>query len=187
MQNLAAGLLPTDNRIEFYACNNMAAYCITAGNVVTVDGFSDEILSVIRKDMALHPDKLKGIAAMGVTGDLEVLNQYVVCNYGGFDNSPDLVNGELMHKEYWPCPKRGTCRQEGIVCDGLKTESGKYLTPAEIKVTSMVGKGYLDKEIANELCIAESTVATHTQNIREKAGLKRKAEIAVFAKTHNLI
>lgn len=48
------------------------------------------------------------------------------------------------------------------------------LTPAEIKIADMVRHGLTNKEMADTLCLAPSTIAYHRENIRKKLGLVNK-------------
>lgn len=47
----------------------------------------------------------------------------------------------------------------------------------EKEVAEMLAAGYSEKEIANELNIAPSTVNNHTRNIRNKLGLNKSSQI----------
>jgi len=98
-----------------------------------------------------------------------------VCNYGGFDNTADIIDGVLQATEYWPCPKRGHCLQEGKLCDALRTDTGHFLTKRELQVLVLVAKGELDKQIADTLGILETTVATHTKNIARPCPVRSAA------------
>lgn len=124
---------------------------------------------------------------MGITERLPRIKQAIVCMYGGFDNSPDIKDGELQTAEYWPCPKRGSCAFEGKLCDSLKTDTGDHLTPRHIEILKLIANGYQDKEIASQLNLSISTVTTHNREIRTRTGLARKADLTRFAIQKNLI
>lgn len=46
------------------------------------------------------------------------------------------------------------------------------LTPTEKKIFILLAKSYINKEIANELCVSIHTIETHKSNIKNKLGIK---------------
>jgi len=56
------------------------------------------------------------------------------------------------------------------------------LSPRERQVLSGVARGLLNKEIADELGVAERTVKLHRSNLSAKLGLRSPAELALFAR-----
>lgn len=55
------------------------------------------------------------------------------------------------------------------------------LTPRELEVAQLIGKGYTNRRIADELVIGERTAETHARNIREKLGMSTRSQIAAWA------
>ena len=55
------------------------------------------------------------------------------------------------------------------------------LTPREIEVMNLVGKGCTNREIAKELYIAEGTVKTHVTSILNRLCLNNRSQIAIYA------
>jgi DNA-binding NarL/FixJ family response regulator len=55
------------------------------------------------------------------------------------------------------------------------------LTPREIDVFSLIGKGCTNREIAKELYITEGTVKTHVTHILNRLNLSNRAQIAIYA------
>jgi DNA-binding NarL/FixJ family response regulator len=54
-------------------------------------------------------------------------------------------------------------------------------------VAALVGRGYSNRRIAEQLVIAEKTAEVHARNIREKLGLQSRAQIAAWAAQHGLL
>ena len=63
----------------------------------------------------------------------------------------------------------------------------KELTKREVEVMKLIVKGYINKEIADKLCIGLSTVITHRKNIMEKLGLKSVSALTIYAVTHGYV
>ena len=54
-------------------------------------------------------------------------------------------------------------------------------TPREASVLQLVAEGLMNKEIARQLGIAETTVKIHVQHILRKLNLSSRVQVAVFA------
>lgn len=59
-------------------------------------------------------------------------------------------------------------------------------TPRELDVLKLVANGYDNKEISDELCLAEGTVRNQVSRLLEKIGLKDRTQLAVYAVKHGL-
>jgi len=60
------------------------------------------------------------------------------------------------------------------------------LSTRECEIAALIGRGLTSREIADTLVIAVRTADTHADHIRDKLGLKSRAEIAVWAERHGL-
>ena len=155
MNKLPAGLL--DDDIEFFndPKDLEESYYITGGKgVKAVRNAEPYIADMIDGDMSVHPEKIEALVKIGYETAVDQRVKYCSCCFGIFDLNPDVVNGEFIHNEYWPCPKRGTCPVEGILCNALKVGDGKILSRREIDVLTLAGKCLFGKEIAGELNIS---------------------------------
>lgn len=61
------------------------------------------------------------------------------------------------------------------------------LSAREIEVLSLVAQGYINKEIADRLCISITTVISHRKNIQEKLGMKSVSALTIYAVTHGYV
>jgi DNA-binding NarL/FixJ family response regulator len=61
------------------------------------------------------------------------------------------------------------------------------LTPREVDVLRLVGRGATNAEIASELFVSEGTVKTHIGHIFTKLDLRDRAAAVVFAFDHGLV
>lgn len=63
----------------------------------------------------------------------------------------------------------------------------KVLSDREIEVMNLIVQGFINKEIAEQLNIALSTVVTHRRNIMDKLGVKSVSALTIYAVTHGYV
>lgn len=61
------------------------------------------------------------------------------------------------------------------------------LTPREAEVAVLLAKGYINKEIADRLCISLTTVITHRKNIMEKLRARSLAAVIIHVVMQRLV
>ena len=61
------------------------------------------------------------------------------------------------------------------------------LTPRELDVLRVVGRGATNQEAAAELQVSEATVKTHLGHVLTKLGLRDRAAVIVFAHDHRIV
>jgi DNA-binding NarL/FixJ family response regulator len=79
---------------------------------------------------------------------------------------------------------------EKLALDGFDSDSHKLhekLSERELQVMVMLAKGKSVTEIAKEIFISDKTVSTHRAHILEKMGMKKNAELTMYAIKNNLI
>jgi DNA-binding NarL/FixJ family response regulator len=63
----------------------------------------------------------------------------------------------------------------------------EQLSPRELEVVCLLGRGAMNAEIAVELFVSEATVKSHVGHIFTKLGLRDRAAVIVFAFDHGLV
>jgi two-component system, NarL family, invasion response regulator UvrY len=79
---------------------------------------------------------------------------------------------------------------EMLIFDGLGNETGKLhesLSEREFQVMIRLARGKSVTEIAREINISDKTVSTYRTRILEKMGLKKNAELTIYAIRNNMI
>jgi two-component system, NarL family, nitrate/nitrite response regulator NarL len=61
------------------------------------------------------------------------------------------------------------------------------LTDREIDVIKLIGRGYKNQQIAEQLCLSESTIRHHLTSIYHKLGVASRLELLVFANSHDIV
>lgn len=128
--------------------------------------------AVLNELIILHPDC-----------EMKRLKKFTRCRLGGLDFHPDIQNGELQKGEYWPCPLRGNCRSEGILCR-LPHFQGKQLTNQDVTLIQMLTSDRTNEVIADEMELAPGSLHKAKKFLYKKldqAQTKQKiTQIAIF-------
>ncbi|MDE5787230.1 MAG: LuxR C-terminal-related transcriptional regulator [Bacteroidaceae bacterium] len=66
-------------------------------------------------------------------------------------------------------------------------ENPSLLSPRETEVLSLVVRGFINKEIAERLCISLPTVVTHRKNLCEKLRVRSVSALTIYAVTHGIV
>jgi len=90
----------------------------------------------------------------------DTLNEIVS---GKFSCPPEISSGLL----------RALFRKEP---ESAESDSDPPLTRRESEVLELLGRGFSNKEIANELCLSVATVKHHVHHVLEKMQLQRRAQ-----------
>jgi DNA-binding NarL/FixJ family response regulator len=61
------------------------------------------------------------------------------------------------------------------------------LTPRELEVTVLVGRGHSNREISEALVVSVRTTEAHVTNVLTKLGLRSRAQLAVWAAERGLL
>jgi hypothetical protein len=97
---------------------------------------------------------------------LRALERFVRCNFGLLDGTADIC-GERMELEEVPCPLRGFCKHENVIC---KPKLTLPYSQAQIYEKMMEGKG--SEEIAEELHTTKKVVNDNTYIMRMRVNTK---------------
>jgi DNA-binding CsgD family transcriptional regulator len=116
----------------------------------------------------------------GLTDAQQMLNQYIKCNFGNFDDIPDMDDDGTIYPECWDCGRRGECAGEGKVCGRIKGPNG-ILTRRETEIFFLLIDGKSHKMIADYFHSSEPTVQTQLKDMREKLGCHSSIEVMGFA------
>lgn len=186
IRQLPAGLI--DDRFELFAdpVNLEKAYCLCGGQVTRVSNAPSRVKHIIAHDMAKYPTKQDWLTKLGYLQPDERLEKYSSCVFGAYDGEADMVDGQLVHTEFWLCPKRSICPATDQLCNPLRLPNG-ILSNRQIEVLQLIGQCLLNKEIAQKLQISIETVKIHIKNIQEKSGLMNKKDLVKLAYQKNLI
>lgn len=130
--------------------------------------FLVEKIKIIYKEAweACYAEALKVRLDDARATSLRALEHFVRCNFGMLDGTADIC-GERMELEEVPCPLRGFCKHENVICKP-KLTIPKY--QAQIYEQMLQGKG--SEEIAEEFHTTKKTVNDNTYVMRLRFNTK---------------
>ena len=76
--------------------------------------------------------------------------------------------------------------RQSVTAANPEAELIGLLSDREREVIQFIGRGLKNKQIANYLCIGETTVRHHLTSIYSKLGVSDRLELLVFAQSHRL-
>jgi len=157
--------------------------CSTEVHVVLIDVTQGVDLFDVRDIAACWPEV--PLVALGLT---EQRQEVIRCGRAGFagyvardasidelcNSLTEIVAGRLAcPPEISGCLLRALFRRES----GAKETDGDFdLTRREAEVLELLGRGFSNKEIANDLCLSVATVKHHVHHVLEKLQLQSRAQ-----------
>ena len=115
------------------------------------------------------------------------IEQFAKCRFGGLDFKPDIQHNNLQEGEYWNCPIRNNCPNNGVVCNHPKYNDIP-LTSDDIKLMQLLSTNLTNEHIAFQMQKAFGSYHKLKQSLYEKlGGIQTKQEVALIAKSLNLI
>ncbi len=115
--------------------------------------------------------------------EYRVVKRFASCNLGNIDHIPDINTQGKLILEHVPCPLRGECIHENIVCH---PKFNVKISEAEMRVLEPLYRGQSREEIAEELYLSVHTVKNHIRNAFTRIGVKNTAEFIAYAYRHKL-
>ncbi|TXR53226.1 response regulator [Reinekea thalattae] len=94
------------------------------------------------------------------------------------DSLVEALNSLLKGEQYFAL--EGVIDQADVDDDIEAMSKLSSLTPQQQNVLSLISRGYLNKQIAYELSIKETTVKTHVSEIFRKLGIFNRTQAAIF-------
>jgi len=176
-------------RIEFFNFEDEVWYKDENGYSEKLTDNSKVIPKMLEKIEQFYPKAYKALCSeydkckLNLTYyRFKIVNRFCKCNFGSIDNVPDVKNG-VFNFERVPCPLRGECRLEGIVCS---PEFENNVSNAELRVMRLVNRSMTAEEIAEELYLSVHTVRNHLKNIYSRLGLHNRQDLMNYIHKNKL-
>ena len=183
MNTIYPGLV--DNSIEFFRSKNKIFF-LKNGRVKNISDLSFSIIEKIKEAMHSDESVMKALTEWHPSSGMSRIEQFIECRFSGLDFIPDIKEGVLQDGEFWPCPKRGSCPYEGILCK-LPVINGHRLEQIEIELIQHSTTDKKNEVIAALLNLPLGTFHALKNVIHKKLGVQTKQELTKIAAFWNLI
>lgn len=180
-QHLIAGLLPGDQNIEFFGCcEKLEVKFIQNGRTHHFSELSPENSSTLMNAYNSNKDARTVLSTYRENDKLvsraRQLELYTYFMYGGTDNNPDMIDGELQEPENYRHTRD---------CISLKFKTiklnGNPLKEREIFMLDEMLEDHKNLVIAMKMGISESTFNQHDAELKKKVGVQSKPALMIAA------
>lgn len=180
-------LLPgmVDGAIEFFI-DAERIKAITNGSVIDFSQLSFVTIQILQQAIDNDSEVKMHLFDMHPNDRYKRLEQFVKCRFGGLDYQADMSDNGLQDGEWWPCPLRGLCPSEGVLCKSVQF-NGNRLGNKEIKLLQQLATNHTNEVIADELAIPMGTLHLAKKNLYKKLGIQTKQEATIIGQRLNLI
>ncbi len=113
------------------------------------------------------------------------LNQFHTLNTGQMEHG--LVKSILRLHQVGHGNHDGRTYHHGNLPDAQVFGPKIDISNREAEVLALVVKGFINKEIAEKLCISLPTVISHRKNICEKLHIRTVSALTIYAVTHGIV
>lgn len=148
-----------------------------------LDELIDHISTFYPKAYEALCSEYKGCALNRSYFRYRVAARFIRCNFAPLDNIPDFSDTTRCTFEFVPCPLRGECRHERVIC---RPEFDHKLSSAELPVLRLWFDGFSIDDIADRLCLSPHTIHNHIRHAYQRLNIHSRAEFVRYASKANL-
>ena len=184
MDQLPAGIIPSDRNIEFFADPEKFGklFWLSEGIVHRFRELPLNIVDDLRDELLSDTRALSGLRLMNITDLDAMLEQYNYCNRGKLSSIPDISASGKKTKEFVDCGRRNHCPGENKVCSPLCI-NGDRISHREYECLKLIGISLTYKQIMVEMGFRrETAVNSLIARLRDKLQCNTLVEIALKVK-----
>lgn len=180
---LLPGLM--DGSIEFFIDTDKLK-AITNGSVIDFTQLSFSGIKILQQAIDSNPEVKLHLFDMHPNDKYKRLEQFVKCRFGGLDYQADMSTDGLQDGEFWPCPLRGSCASEGVLCKSVQF-NGQRLDTKDINLVQQLATNNTNEVIAEQLSMPMGSLHLAKKKLYRKLGIQTKQEATIIGQRLNLI
>lgn len=175
-----------DSGIEFFNDEQNKVKVFSQGKLTDFYDVTFATLIILREALAQENDVDTILKEWFPGSEMKRMEKFASCRFGGLDFKPDIKDMKLQMGEYWPCPLRGVCKGEGIVCQTL-IYNDHEITPSEIKLIKLLATNLTNEALADKMHMPMGTFNFFKKELYKKLNVQTKQEAALIAVELNLL
>lgn len=174
-----------DENVEIFTHDNKPM-ALCGGKVQSIYEAPSYVIDLLLEDLNNNSAAVLALELAGFTSPNDKLDKYTNCRYGGFDASPDIINGKLAASEYHECGHRGECPMEGIVCSSPRI-NGRILSPFETEMIKALATEDIIPVVAEKMGVSVTTFEERKKILFEKFNVLTRGGLIVAAFRNNIL
>lgn len=175
---------------EFYICDDKL-YCMSEGKAVEITENDQQLIEeILQRIETFYPEAMRALNESYNKSSLNIqyfnflrVRRFLRCNFGALDTTDHDDKEGIFNFEKIPCPLRGECKFEEIIC---KPTFNSKLSDAELRVMKLYYHNESIDRIADHLYLSGHTVRNHIKASYAKLGIHSQAEFISYANKHHL-
>ncbi len=108
------------------------------------------VIAILLEKLESEPETKAILQEWHPDSTMNQVHQFARCRFGGLDFEADIRDNQLQDGEYHPCPHRGSCSAEGILCR-LPMVNGTRLTLQLVKLMRLLSGTDTNEVIAEKM------------------------------------
>jgi hypothetical protein len=174
-----------DSSIEIFISDKETKF-IQHGKVLPFSEISFATIKILDEAIKADTDVYNELVDMHPVSNLKRIEQFARCRFGGLDFVGDIVDGKLQDGEFHECPKRGSCKSEGILCKP-PSYNGEELTDQDVQFVQLLSTAKPNRVIADEMNLPMGSFHKKHKILYEKLKIQTKQEATRIGYLLNLI
>lgn len=142
------------------------------------------IIEIVREEYPAAYTRLNKLYGSHPHPQYLVARRFAKCNLSLFDSVSDIDGDGKMHLEFVPCPLRGECLDEGVIC---RPKPNTSFSDRHLEVIGLIAKGLTDVQVGDRLYISPLTVKVHVKAMLKLSGATNRTALVDYCRAKNLI
>lgn len=144
------------------------------------------VIARLLEQIAKEPETFEILKKWHPDSEMKQVEQFASCRFGGLDFTPDIKNNKLQDGEYHPCPKRGTCEAEGILCKMPKINHTR-LSLQMVKLMRLISGTDTNEVISEKMEIPLGSYHLLKKKLYELLNVQTKQEVALISRDLTIV